>query len=59
MERAMAKQPKLELGIERLEARIAPGLVHGTGGSHGSNGSHGHGSNGSKGHGSKDTKASK
>jgi hypothetical protein len=53
----MAKQPKLELGIERLEARIAPGLVHGTGGSHGSNGSHGskgsHGSNGSHGHGSK------
>jgi hypothetical protein len=42
----MAKQPKLELGIERLEARIAPGLVHGTGGSHGSKG---HGSNGSNG----------
>ena len=52
----MAKQPKLELGIERLEARIAPGLVHG-----GTNGSNGHGSkdHGSKDHGSKGTKASK
>jgi len=44
----MAKQPKLELGIERLEARVAPGLVHGTGGSNGDNGSKDHGSNGTK-----------
>jgi hypothetical protein len=39
-ERAMGKENRLELGIERLEARIAPGGAGDDNGSNHSNGTH-------------------
>ena len=55
----------LNLELEKLEQRIAPGRIncggHGSKGSkdHGSKGSKDHGSKGSNGHGSKGSKGSK
>lgn len=46
----------LNLELEKLEQRIAPGRLHFSGAQHGSKGSKGQGSKGSNGHGSKGSK---